>query len=153
MSEHQSIFESRGEPMGKVMGTLARDLRMLMDERMKDLSLSGSRWTVLLVLDILGNPSPQKVIAQHVGIEGPSLVSVLDELEERGLVRRKQDNRDRRVKLVELLPDAEPLLEELMVIGRKLEEETFGILPDENRKRLRRDLLTVREHVQGLLGK
>ncbi|MDX7990739.1 winged helix-turn-helix transcriptional regulator [Xenorhabdus sp. Reich] len=44
----------------------------------------------------------QKELAEHVGIEGNSLVRILDELEEEGLVVRRSMPGDRRARLIEL---------------------------------------------------
>ena len=153
MTPHTPITDQLGEPLGKILGVVGRGLRSLLDERLKPLDLGGSRWCVLLVLDILGEPSPQKLIAQHIGIEGATLVGVLDELEERGLVRRKPDNRDRRVKLVELLPGAVPLLKRVVSEGSAMEDEVFGVLPADHRKQLRQDMLIVRQRLGAMLGK
>jgi MarR family transcriptional regulator for hemolysin len=42
------------------------------------------------------------VLADRIGVEGPTLVRLLDGLEAESLVRRRPDYKDRRVKLVEL---------------------------------------------------
>ncbi|WP_053067852.1 MarR family winged helix-turn-helix transcriptional regulator [Xenorhabdus khoisanae] len=44
----------------------------------------------------------QKELAEHIGIEGNSLVRILDELEAEGLVVRKSMPEDRRARLIEL---------------------------------------------------
>jgi len=44
----------------------------------------------------------QVTLAEHVGIEGPSLVRLLDQLCAAGLVRRDEDPDDRRAKTISL---------------------------------------------------
>lgn len=46
----------------------------------------------------LGDGVRQNVLAQYLGIEGPSLVPIIDQLEERSLVSRQNDPGDRRAK-------------------------------------------------------
>lgn len=49
-----------------------------------------------------GDCIPQGVLAERVGIEGATIVRVVDELEKEALIRRIPDDTDRRVKLIQL---------------------------------------------------
>lgn len=52
----------------------------------------------LIGIKCLGDGIHQNTLADHVGIEGPSLVRLLDRLEKQGLVWRRDDPGDRRAK-------------------------------------------------------
>ena len=56
----------------------------------------------LLTAGRLGEGVHQVTLAEHVGIEGPSLVRLLDQLCAAGLVRRDEDPEDRRAKTISL---------------------------------------------------
>jgi MarR family transcriptional regulator for hemolysin len=56
----------------------------------------------LLTANRLGEAVRQVTLAEHVGIEGPSLVRLLDHLCAAGLVRRDEDPDDRRAKTITL---------------------------------------------------
>src|SRR6516164_3331117 len=56
----------------------------------------------LLTANRLGEAVRQVTLAEHVGIEGPSLVRLLDQLCAAGLVRRDEDPDDRRAKTISL---------------------------------------------------
>jgi MarR family transcriptional regulator, transcriptional regulator for hemolysin len=56
----------------------------------------------LLTANRLGEAVRQVTLAEHVGIEGPSLVRLLDQLCAAGLVRRDEDPEDRRAKTITL---------------------------------------------------
>ncbi|RQH06494.1 MarR family winged helix-turn-helix transcriptional regulator [Paraburkholderia dinghuensis] len=56
----------------------------------------------LLTASRLGEAVHQVTLAEHVGIEGPSLVRLLDQLCAAGLVRRDEDPEDRRAKTISL---------------------------------------------------
>jgi MarR family transcriptional regulator, transcriptional regulator for hemolysin len=56
----------------------------------------------LLTAGRLGEAVRQVTLAEHVGIEGPSLVRLLDQLCAAGLVRRDEDPADRRAKTISL---------------------------------------------------
>ena len=56
----------------------------------------------LLTANRLGEAVRQVTLAEHVGIEGPSLVRLLDQLCAAGLVRRGEDPDDKRAKTITL---------------------------------------------------
>ncbi|HYS65063.1 MAG TPA: MarR family transcriptional regulator [Paraburkholderia sp.] len=58
--------------------------------------------TPLLTASRLGAAVRQVTLADHIGIEGPSLVRLLDQLCAAGLMRRDEDPEDRRAKTVVL---------------------------------------------------
>ena len=72
--------------------------------------------TPLLTASRLGAAVRQVTLADHVGIEGPSLVRLLDQLCAAGLMRRDEDPEDRRAKTV-------VLTEEGRAVTAKMEEE------------------------------
>ncbi|WCM23087.1 winged helix DNA-binding protein [Paraburkholderia bryophila] len=72
--------------------------------------------TPLLTASRLGSAVRQVTLADHVGIEGPSLVRLLDQLCAAGLMRRDEDPEDRRAKTV-------ALTEEGRTVTAKMEEE------------------------------
>lgn len=80
--------------------TTARDLRVLADEVARPFGLSNSRWLILCILRDRDRPLSQKELAAEIGIEGPTLVRILDGMERDGWVRRQVSDKDRRVKQV-----------------------------------------------------
>lgn len=77
--------------------------------------------TPLLTASRLGEAVRQVTLADHVGIEGPSLVRLLDQLCAAGLMRRDEDPEDRRAKTVMLTAEGRAVtakMEEELVILR-----------------------------------
>ncbi|RZF25348.1 MarR family transcriptional regulator [Paraburkholderia sp. UYCP14C] len=72
--------------------------------------------TPLLTASRLGSAVRQVKLADHIGIEGPSLVRLLDQLCAAGLMRRDEDPEDRRAKTV-------VLTDEGRAVTAKMEEE------------------------------
>jgi MarR family transcriptional regulator for hemolysin len=72
--------------------------------------------TPLLTASRLGTAVRQVTLADHIGIEGPSLVRLLDQLCAAGLMRREEDPEDRRAKTV-------ALTDEGRAVTAKMEEE------------------------------
>lgn len=114
---------------GYRLGLLARHWRQEVDNAVKVLNLTEATWRPLLHLNHLGDAVRQKDLAESLGIDGSSLVRLLDTLEERGLLRR-EDGRDRRCKLVTLTPAGRELTERTRAIVTALEEEMLSDLDD-----------------------
>lgn len=117
------------QTFGYRLGLLARHWRQRVDGAVKVLDLTEATWRPLLHLGHLGESVRQKDLAESLGIDGSSLVRLLDALEERGLVRR-EDGQDRRCKMIALTPAGRQLLERTRAIVTALEEEMLGDLDD-----------------------
>ena len=57
-------------------------------------------------------PVPQAELARHLGLSPASLVGIVDDLEERGLVERRRPAHDRRTQVLHLLPGADEVREQ-----------------------------------------
>ncbi|WP_207461918.1 MarR family transcriptional regulator [Azospirillum sp. SYSU D00513] len=71
---------------------------------------SSSVITPLMLLNELGDGMRQRELAEEMGVEGPSLVRMLDSLEGAGLVERREDAGDRRAKTLHLTDEGRALL-------------------------------------------
>ncbi|MCR6631520.1 MAG: MarR family transcriptional regulator [Magnetospirillum sp.] len=115
--------------LGYRLGHLARRWRQAVDEALKTLDLTEATWRPLLHLSHLGEAVRQKDLAESMGLDGSSLVRLLDTLEERGLIRR-EDGRDRRCRLVTLTPDGRRLMERTRQVVAALEEDMLRRLDE-----------------------
>ena len=149
----KKLIEGEQDPVGKLLSTMSRDWRSLLDERMKPFGMNGSRWTVLLALHILEEPTIQSVLAKVVGVQGSTLVNILDGMEEKGLVRRLPHPGDRRVNRVDLCAKGKRLTDKLFDVAKSLEEEILTVLPKKRRESLRDDLLKIRSRIHDLSGR
>src|SRR5690606_36107404 len=86
---------------------LARRWRRALDARLAAGGLSDATWVPLVHLQESGGGITQKELAALVGIDGSSLVRVLDILSRQGLVERRLDEADGRARLVYLTPTGE----------------------------------------------
>jgi MarR family transcriptional regulator for hemolysin len=86
-----------------------RQWRRAVDLALSSHGISEACAAPLLWIGRLGGGVRQVVLANHVGIEGPSLVRLLDQLEALGLVVRKDDPTDRRAKGLWLTEEGQDL--------------------------------------------
>ena len=100
------------------LGLLTRRWRQLLDNEFHSAGLTDATWRPLLHLYLLGDGIRQKELAASVGIEGPSLVRLIDTLAGKGLIQRSEDVADRRAKLLRLTPKG------LVVVARIRETVT-----------------------------
>ncbi|MEO5706430.1 MAG: MarR family winged helix-turn-helix transcriptional regulator [Alteraurantiacibacter sp.] len=82
---------------------------------------------------IAANPGCAQVqLAARAGITGPSLVGIVAELEQRGLLTRQRDSADRRRNLVVLTAEGQALMEALFSQVTQIEASVRAALaPDE----------------------
>ena len=81
---------------------LGRRWRKTLDTRLAAEGLSDAVWTPLVHLHRLGDGISQTELAAAVGLDGSSLVRLIDMLVEQGLIERQPHASDRRIKLVHL---------------------------------------------------
>src|SRR3979409_2299153 len=88
---------------------IARRLRQAVDAELRVLGLTEATWRPLVYVRRLGDGVRQKELATALSIEGPSLVRLLDNLERRGLIERREDENDRRGRRIPLTPPGREL--------------------------------------------
>jgi MarR family transcriptional regulator, lower aerobic nicotinate degradation pathway regulator len=101
-------------------------------------------YAILLVLSERALET-QGAIADALGYDPGQLVGLLDDLEERGLVERRRDPRDRRRHVVHLTSAGKQTLRQLRAISRQTEDEFLEPLTDEERGNLHALLLRLAE--------
>ena len=111
------------ENLGLMLGETARLWRNKLDQRLKPLGLSQARWLALLQMKMASQNLTQKELSERMGIEGPSLVRLLDRMEEDGWVERQVSETDRRAKTVHLTDKADAMISEIKRIAAQLRKE------------------------------
>lgn len=110
----------------------ARRFRARFAERAKTTSQTEARWTALYHLGREPGGLIQTELAERMGIQGPTLVRLIDALEAQGLVVRLSAPEDRRAKRVMIQPDGLRMVTEIDVVAAQLRTDAFaGIETDE----------------------
>jgi MarR family transcriptional regulator, transcriptional regulator for hemolysin len=118
------------------LALLTRSWRHVLDSEFQSHGLTDATWRPLLHLHSLGDGVRQKDLAASIGIEGPSLVRLLDTLSTKGLIRRREDSTDRRAKLLFLTPEGQLLTDRIQKTVMSLENELFGAFSEDEISRI-----------------
>lgn len=92
------------ERFGMIFVGVARRWRSALDASLADVGLTDATWAPLIHLGLSGGGLSQKELAARVGIDGSSLVRLIDILVTKELVERSQDPSDRRSNILSLTP-------------------------------------------------
>jgi len=90
----------------------------------------------------------QRNLAEQIGVEGPTLVRLLDALEQRGLIERVDSDDDRRVKNIHLAESAKPLIEEITRISDAFREELLEGVPADDLATAHRVLALIGDRLE-----
>ncbi|MBS0523754.1 MAG: MarR family transcriptional regulator [Proteobacteria bacterium] len=96
---------------------------------MRLIGLTEATWRPLIYLRSLGDGVRQKELATAMSIEGPSLVRLLDSLERRGFIERREDENDRRARGIHLTRAGRDLAVRAARIGNDLQKRLMGSVP------------------------
>ena len=88
---------------------LARIYRREVNRALAEHGLSDARALPVLHIAREGGGMRQGHLAEELGVEGPSLVRILDQLCAAGLVERRDDPKDGRAKTLHLTPEGDAL--------------------------------------------
>jgi MarR family transcriptional regulator for hemolysin len=132
---------------------LTRRWRQLLDTEIQASGLTDATWRPLLHLYRLGDGIRQKDLAASVGIEGPSIVRLLDTLVAKGLVERSEDVTDRRAKQLSLTPDGQLLVARIREIVLSLENELLAPFSDAEISQITDILLRLESRVSDVRGR
>ncbi len=109
--------------LGSTLMRVARCWRREIDRTLQSHGLSQTMAMPLIVLNRAQGPVRQGHIADEIGVEGPSLVRVIDTLERDGLISRVCDPSDRRAKMVALTDSGRAKAAEIEIILAKIRGE------------------------------
>lgn len=89
-----------------------------------------SMWAYIVLSRLSARPlRGQAVLAEAIGADKTRLIDVLDDLQDRGLIRREPDPADRRARLLALTPAGRRLRDQVRRAIRREEERLLAALP------------------------
>jgi MarR family transcriptional regulator for hemolysin len=129
--------------LGFVLHEVARLLKRRFEQKAKGLGLTRSQWQTLAYLNIHEGIQQGK-LADILEIESITLVRILDRLQARGLIERRQHPSDRRIWQLYLLEAAHPLIVAMQEIGDATRAEALAGVSDDDRALLLQILKTMK---------
>lgn len=118
------------ERIGFQFVELARRWRRVLDQRLSEVGLTDATWSPLVHLQASGDGIQQKDLALRVGLDGSTLVRLLDILAARGLIERREDGSDRRGKLVFLTPAGHQVVTDIRKVLLRADLEMLADVSD-----------------------
>ena len=105
---------------------IARRLRQAVDAELRTFGLTEATWRPLAYVGRLGGGVRQKELATALSIEGPTLVRLLDNLERRGLIERREDETDRRARGIYLTRAGRELAVRVAKVGTEVQARALA---------------------------
>jgi MarR family transcriptional regulator for hemolysin len=108
------------ERFSNALHSTSRSWRQAVDRRLKYLGVSQASWMTIAFAAKAHQPLSQSELADRLGVEGATMVAMVDRLVKAGLVMREASATDRRVKRVVLTPAG-------LAIYEKVKSEAAGL--------------------------
>jgi MarR family transcriptional regulator for hemolysin len=140
------------EQISYLMKAILKKWRSILDSRLASLDMSEARWLCLLQLGRAG-ATPQVELADAVGITPPTLVKLLDRLEDDGWVQRLPEPHDRRAKRVSLTPKAQEMVTLIENEALQLRKEVWKGIPTTDRQACLRVLQQLEKTLDSIPSK
>jgi MarR family transcriptional regulator for hemolysin len=139
---------SDGETFGHLLHGTARAWRQKLDERLKPMGLSLAKWRTLLHLSIAQDALTQAEIAARLGVEEPTVVTLLHRLEREHWIKRTNSPHDRRCKMVLLGRRAQRVIAQINATAEELRGELLNGIQAPDLQTCMRVLARIRERAE-----
>ncbi len=90
------------ERFSDALHSTSRSWKQAVDRRLKYLGVSQASWMTIAIAAKATSPLSQSELADRLGVEGATMVAMVDRLVKAGLVAREASSTDRRIKRVVL---------------------------------------------------
>ena len=136
------------ETFGQLLHGTARAWRQKLDERLKPMGLSQAKWRTLMHLSLAGDALTQAEIAARLGVEEPSMVTLLHRLEREDWITRTNSALDRRCKMVLLGRRAQRVITQITSSADTLRHQLLADIPNSDLQTCMKVLARIRERAE-----
>jgi MarR family transcriptional regulator for hemolysin len=127
--------------------TAANDYQRAINDELAPEGITYRQCQVLGFLALEG-PLPQHKLAEHMRIEPPTLVGILDRMERDGWICRESDAVDKRRKLIRPQAPAKPVWKKVVVAARRVRKRAAAGLSTDDMATLKRLLACVQKNLK-----
>lgn len=110
----------------------ARIWRQAVDRRLKNLGMSQASWMTIAVASKARSPLSQSELAERLGVEGATMVAMVDRLAKAGFVMRQPCQADRRINRVVLTEAGNRLCETVKAEAAAVRRELLATIDPAN---------------------
>jgi MarR family transcriptional regulator for hemolysin len=125
------------------LNLIARRYRTRLNEHLRGIGQTQARWDALFWISVSEEGATQSELAERIGVEGPTLVRMLNRLEQEGVVERQCAKGDRRAKTIRMKPAAERALAQIAELSGPFRDELLEDVADEELRTCLRVLAKV----------
>jgi MarR family transcriptional regulator for hemolysin len=123
-----------GNSIGYIINRTAKAFIKALDSQLREkVGITAGQWKVLVML-IDQNGLTQKEIADRLGLDGATLIPIIDKMEKEKLVVRKVDIADRRNNRIYRTERADDLWDKTVQCASNVKEISLKGIPDQNVK-------------------
>lgn len=135
--------------IGYTITDVARLMRTVFERRVRALGLTRSQW--LVIARVYRRPGlSQSEIADLLEIEKASAGRLVDRMEAKGWLERRDDRSDRRINRLHLTPEAERLHAAIWPLAEATVENAMDDLSADEQRQLTRLMTRVKAKLQAL---
>src|SRR4029077_4973202 len=114
------------ERFSDALHSTSHSWRQAVDRRLKYLGVSQASWMTIAIAAKARTPLSQSELADKLGVEGATMVAMIDRLVKAGLVNREASSTDRRVKRVVLTAAGLKVYEKVRTEAAALRKELLA---------------------------
>jgi MarR family transcriptional regulator for hemolysin len=119
------------ERFAEALHGTARSWRQAIDRRLKNLGMSQASWMTIAVASKARDPLSQSELADRLGVEGATMVAMVDRLAKAGFVARHACPNDRRINRVILTEAGNRLFETVQAEAAAVRQELLATIDPE----------------------
>ena len=134
--------------IGFIVNRSAKTFVKALDTELRErVGVTFGQWKVIVML-VNENGSTQKEIADRLGLEGPTLIPIIDKMEEERLVIRKVDPADRRNNRIYRTEKADGLWDGMIECALKIREISLRGIPEQDINVMRKVLEKISQNLR-----
>ena len=126
--DHRQLHDG----FGALVSRAARQWRRAVDRRLHPFGLTEATWLPLIYLARAPGSMRQKDLAAALTLDGSSVVRLLDALEVSRLIERREEDTDRRAKLITITAQGWSIIEQVETVARNVRNATLSGLSDDD---------------------
>lgn len=123
---------SQRAAFGSLLSRAARQWRRAADRGLEPFDLTEATWLPLIRIARAPAPPRQKDVAAALGLDGSSVVRLLDNLEAAGLLQRREEASDRRAKTIVLTPKGRTIANKVEAVARQVRTDALASISDKD---------------------